>query len=330
MSSTPNVTDLIHRPRRLRQNESIRKLVRETLIRKDQLIYPLFVVEGKDIKKPIPSMPGQFQFSIDKLKAEINELKILGLNSVLLFGIPQNKDDKGLEALKDDGIVQKAIKAIKEVDSDTLVITDVCLCEYTDHGHCGPIKNNEVDNDSTLEIITKQALSHAVAGADMIAPSGMMDGMVSAIRSRLDQNGFCDTPVMSYCVKYASSFYGPFREAAECAPKFGDRRSYQMDPSNAREAITEAELDVKQGADILMVKPALAYLDVIRRIRKRFKLPLAAYNVSGEYSMVKAAAANGWINEEKVMLEILTSIKRAGADIIITYFAKDYAKLSKN
>ncbi|MHB2152940.1 porphobilinogen synthase [Calditrichota bacterium GD2] len=315
-----------YRPRRLRRNENIRRMVRETHLSVDDLIFPLFVTEGKNVKNPIHSMPGNFQWSIDLLVEEVKEVHRLGIPAIILFGIPDHKDPVGSDAMNDEGIIQRAVKAIKDAVPEMYVITDVCFCEYTDHGHCGAVVDGDVDNDSTLEMLGNQALTHARAGADMVAPSGMMDGMVGAIREALDDNGFEKIPIMSYAAKYASAFYGPFRDAAESAPQFGDRRSYQMDPSNAREALYEVDLDVNEGADIIMVKPALSYLDVIRRVRERIELPVAAYNVSGEFSMVKAAAQQGWIDEKRVTLEILTSIKRAGADLILTYHAKDAAR----
>ncbi|APF19419.1 porphobilinogen synthase [Caldithrix abyssi] len=315
-----------YRPRRLRRNENIRRMVRETHLSVDDLIFPLFVTEGKNVKNPIHSMPGNFQWSIDLLVEEVKEVHRLGIPAIILFGIPDHKDPVGSDAMNDEGIIQRAVKAIKDAVPEMYVITDVCFCEYTDHGHCGAVVDGDVDNDSTLEMLGNQVLTHARAGADMVAPSGMMDGMVGAIREALDDNGFEKIPIMSYAAKYASAFYGPFRDAAESAPQFGDRRSYQMDPSNAREALYEVDLDVNEGADIIMVKPALSYLDVIRRVRERIELPVAAYNVSGEFSMVKAAAQQGWIDEKRVTLEILTSIKRAGADLILTYHAKDAAR----
>jgi len=315
-----------YRPRRLRRNENIRRLVRETRLTVDDLIMPLFVTEGKNVRNPIGSMPGNFQLSIDLLIKEVKNLQSLGIPAIILFGIPEHKDAIGSDAMSNEGIIQRAVREIKQAVPEMYVITDVCFCEYTDHGHCGVIKNGEVDNDSTLEMLGKQVISHAKAGADMVAPSGMMDGMIGAIRNALDQDGFSQIPVMSYAAKYASAFYGPFREAAESTPQFGDRRAYQMDPPNAREAMYEVELDIEEGADIIMVKPALPYLDIIRRIRDQIHLPVAAYNVSGEFSMVKAAAQAGWIDEKKVVLEMLTSIKRAGSDIILTYFAPDVAK----
>ena len=316
-----------YRARRLRQNERLRDLVRETSLSVNDLICPLFVRPGKSVKNPIPSMPGCFQFSIENLIKESKEIYRLGIKAVLLFGIPKTKDEKGSEAYAKKGIIQEAVRSLKDAIPELIVITDVCLCEYTSHGHCGVIKENDVDNDATLELLARMALSHAEAGADMVAPSDMMDGRVGAIRKELDANGFINIPIMSYAAKYASSFYGPFREAAESAPKFGDRKTYQMDPGNALEAIREVRLDIEEGADIVMIKPALPYLDIINRIRSRFDLPIAAYNVSGEFSMVKAGAKMGWIDGEKVMMECLLSIKRAGADIIITYFAKEAARV---
>ncbi len=315
-----------YRPRRLRRNENIRRMVRETKLSVDDLIYPMFVVEGKNVRKPIASMPGNDQLSIDLLIKEVSEVHKLGIPAIILFGIPAVKDALGSDATNNDGIIQRAVKAVKDAVPGMYVITDVCFCEYTDHGHCGAITDGDVDNDTTLEMLGRQVITHGKAGADMVAPSGMMDGMIAAIREALDENGFEKMPIMSYAAKYASGFYGPFREAAESAPQFGDRRAYQMDPPNAREALYEVELDVDEGADIIMVKPALAYLDIIHRVRNEIDLPVAAYNVSGEFSMVKAAAKLGWIDEQKVAMEILTAIKRAGADLILTYFAKDAAK----
>ncbi len=315
-----------YRPRRLRRNENIRRMVRETQLSVNDFIYPLFVVEGKGVKNPIPSMPGNFQLSIDLLVEEVKEVHALGIPAIILFGIPEHKDEVGSDSMSDTGIIQRAVRAIKDAVPEMYVITDVCFCEYTSHGHCGVVIDGDVDNDSTLENLGKQVVAHAKAGADMVAPSGMMDGMVGAIREALDDNGFEKIPIMSYAAKYASAFYGPFRDAAESAPQFGDRRTYQMDPANAREALYEVDLDVEEGADIIMVKPALPYLDIIRRVRERVDLPVAAYNVSGEFSMVKAAAQLGWIDEKRVALEMLTSIKRAGADIILTYYAKDAAR----
>ena len=316
-----------YRSRRLRKNENFRRLVRETTLSVNDLVYPLFAVSGKSVKKPIHSMPGQFQLSVDYLAKEAREAFDLGIPAVLLFGIPAKKDEQGTGAFAKDGIVQQAVKRIKSEVPDMLVITDVCLCEYTSHGHCGILEKDQVQNDLTLEVLAETALSQAKAGADMVAPSAMMDGQIGAIREMLDENALEDIPIMAYSAKYASSFYGPFREAAESAPQFGDRKSYQMDPANGDEAIREISLDVTEGADIIMVKPALAYLDIIHRAKQEFDLPLAAYNVSGEYSMIKAAAQLGWLDEEKAMLESLTAIKRAGADIIITYWAKDLAKV---
>jgi porphobilinogen synthase len=318
--------ELPYRPRRLRRREPLRRLVRETHLRPDDFIYPLFVASGKNIKEPIAAMPGIHRWSVDLVAEEVKAARDVGVPAVLLFGLPEQKDDLGSEAGKRTGVVQKAIKQIKKAVPDILVITDVCLCGYTSHGHCGVVHNGEVDNDATLELLAQVALSHAEAGADIVAPSDMMDGRVLTIREALDEQGFTMTPIMSYAVKYASGFYGPFREAAESAPQFGDRRSYQMDPANVREAFREAALDVEEGADIIMVKPALPYLDVITQLRGEIDQPLAAYQVSGEYSMIKAAAANGWLDEKTVMLESLLSIKRAGADMILTYFAKEAAQ----
>jgi porphobilinogen synthase len=315
------------RPRRLRMNDTVRRMVRETSLSPDNFIYPLFVTHGKGVRKEISSMPGTFQQSIDNLVKDCEEVQNLGIPAVILFGIPEHKDEVGSEAYSDRGIVQHAIRAIKDRTPDLVVITDVCLCEYTSHGHCGIIKNGIVQNDPTLELLAKEAVSHAKAGADMVAPSDMMDGRVGAIREALDQEGFHDIPLMSYAAKYASGFYGPFREAAESTPQFGDRRSYQMDPPNSREALREVSLDIDEGADIVMVKPALPYLDIIYQIKQEFDLPVAAYNVSGEYSMVKAGAKLGWIDGDRVMMEVLMSIKRAGADMILTYHAKEAAKL---
>ncbi|RMA96062.1 porphobilinogen synthase [Hydrogenothermus marinus] len=316
----------IHRPRRLRKNENIRRLVRETKLSIDDLIYPLFIEDGKNIKTEIPSMPGIYRYSLDKLDEELKEIIDLNIPAVLLFGIPSYKDEIGSDTWNEEGIIQKAIKYIKDKYPELYVITDVCFCEYTEHGHCGVLCCNDVDNDKTLENTKKQVISHAKAGADMVAPSGMMDGVVKVIREALDSEGFVDIPIMSYSAKYASSYYGPFRDAAESAPAFGDRRTYQMDPANRREALKEVALDLEEGADIVMVKPALAYLDIISDVKNNFNVPVAAYNVSGEYSMIKAAGKLGWIDEKKVIFETLTSIKRAGADIIITYHAKEVAK----
>lgn len=315
------------RLRRLRRTESLRSLVRETQLQPSNFIYPLFLVEGEGIRKEISSMPGNFQLSVDEAVKECQEAKSLGLGGVLLFGIPQHKDEHATGAYDPHGAVQQGLRAFRREVPGLLLVTDVCNCEYTSHGHCGLIEDGDVSNDPTLEWLAKSALSHAQAGADMVAPSDMMDGRVAAIRQALDANGFEKTPIMSYAAKYASGFYGPFREAAESAPQFGDRRSYQMDPANWREALQEMELDLQEGADILMVKPAGAYLDIIARARDTFDCPIAAYQVSGEFSMIVAAARNGWIDQERVMMESLTSIKRAGANIILTYFAKDAARL---
>ena len=311
-----------YRARRLRGNQNLRRLVRETALSINNLIYPMFVVHGHNTATEISAMPGCYQYSVDTLVTAAKELATLGIPGTILFGIPASKDPLGTEAYADNGIIQQAVRAIKDTVPDLLVMTDVCLCEYTDHGHCGVIENGEVQNDPTLELLAKESLSHARAGADVIAPSDMMDGRVGVIREALDENGYENIPIMAYSAKYASAFYGPFREAAESAPQFGDRRTYQMDPPNAEEALREVALDIQEGADILMVKPALSYLDVIHRVKTEFQVPVAAYNVSGEYSMVKAAAQNGWIDEQRVALELLTSIKRAGADMILTYFAK--------
>lgn len=318
--------NLIQRPRRLRRTASIRALVRETRLSPDDFVYPLFVCEGEGVRREIGSMPGAFNLSIDELVKEVEAARAVGVRSVILFGVPDKKDAAGTQAYAEDGITQRAIRALKREVKDTLVIADNCLCEYTDHGHCGVIEDGEVLNDPTLDLLARTAVSQAEAGADIIAPSNMMDGFVVAIRDSLDEAGFEQIPIMSYAVKYASGFYGPFREAAQSAPQFGDRRGYQMDPANAREAMHEAELDYEQGADMLMVKPALPYLDIIRAARERFDLPIAAYQVSGEYAMIKAAARLGWIDEERVALETLTSIKRAGADIILTYYARELAQ----
>ncbi|NPA82518.1 MAG: porphobilinogen synthase [Epsilonproteobacteria bacterium] len=323
---------MFKRFRRLRLNEKLRELVTETVLTKNDFIYPLFVKEGEGIKKEIPSMPGVYQMSIDEILKECEELKKLGLYSIILFGIPSVKDSIGSDALCEHGIIAKTLKAIKEKHPDMFVVTDLCFCEYTDHGHCGilDLKNKTVDNDATLEILGKQAVIHAKAGADMIAPSGMMDGMITAIREALDSEGFINTPIMSYSTKFASAYYGPFRDVAESAPSFGDRRSYQMNPANRREAILESLEDELEGADILMVKPALAYLDIIRDIRENTKLPLAVYNVSGEYSMLKASAKAGVIDYDRVMMETMIGFKRAGADIIISYHAKEVAQILDN
>ncbi len=317
------------RLRRLRTTRNLRAMVRETTLHAENFIYPLFVVHGTDMYNEIPSMPDVYHQSIDRLPREVDALSELGIPAVILFGVPDHKDATGTENFADDGIVQQAIRAIKQANPDLLVVTDVCMCEYTDHGHCGIVREGNILNDETLDILGKVAVSHANAGADVVAPSGMMDGMVKAIRAALDGAGYTGVGILSYAVKYASAFYGPFRDAAQSAPAFGDRRTHQMDPANAREALREAQLDVAEGADMLMVKPALAYLDVIRRVRERFDLPVAAYNVSGEYSMVKAAAQRGWIDERSVVLETLTAMRRAGADLILTYHAKAAAQWLK-
>lgn len=319
-----------YRPRRMRRNKGLRNLIRETRLSINNLVMPLFVRPGRNIKKPISSMPGNFQLSIDNLIKEVKELDGLGIPAIILFGIPQKKDNLATQAYSKNGIIQQAVRRIKEKVPDILVITDVCLCEYTRHGHCGIIKKKkdrdyEIDNDATLKLLAKTALSHAQAGADMVAPSSMMDGQVKAIRQMLDKEGYINTAIMAYSAKFASSFYGPFREAAESPPQFGDRKSYQMDMANANEALREINLDIQEGADIVMVKPALAYLDIIRRAKEKFNVPLAAYNVSGEFAMVKAAGKAGWLNEKEIILEILTAIKRAGANIIITYHTKEAA-----
>jgi porphobilinogen synthase len=320
----------IDRPRRLRRTEALRGLVRETRLSAAGFIYPMFVCPGNKVRKEVSSMPGICQQSADQIVEECREVEALGIPGVILFGLPEKKDARGATSLAADGVVQKAIEAIRKAKLNLLVITDVCLCEYTDHGHCGVIENGEIVNDPTLAILAEQALSHARAGADVVAPSDMMDGRVGAIRAKLDAHKFENIPIISYAAKYCSGFYGPFREAAESAPKFGDRRSYQMDPANSREAMKEVELDLKEGADVIMVKPALPYLDIIRGVRDRFDIPVAAYNVSGEFSMVKAAAQNDWIEEQRVVLEILTGIQRSGAQIILTYHAKDAARWLKS
>ena len=316
----------IQRPRRLRRTAAIRSLVRETRLSKAGLIYPMFVCPGSGVRAEVASMPGIFQQSVDKFLEECREVESLGLPGILLFGLPEKKDARGSEAAAATAAVQRAIEAVRKAGLKLLVITDVCLCEYTDHGHCGVLSGETVQNDPTLELLTNAALSHARAGADIVAPSDMMDGRVGAIRHKLDENGFADVTILSYAAKYCSAFYGPFREAAQSAPKSGDRQSYQMDPANAREALREVALDIEEGADMVMVKPAMPYLDVVRRVRDTFNVPVAAYNVSGEYSMVKAAARNGWIDERRAVLEILTGIERAGADVICTYHAKDAAR----
>ncbi len=333
MTVESTTTQGFARFRRLRSSEGLRRLVRETRLTPEEFVYPLFVVHGQDVREEIPSMPGQYHLSLDLLAAEAEDLRSLGVRAVLLFGLPAEKDDEGSEAYAGDGIVQQAVRALKSADPDLTVITDVCLCEYTSHGHCGVISaggagaDSEVDNDASLELLARTAVSHARAGADLVAPSDMMDGRVAAIRAALDVANLGSTPIMAYSAKYASAFYGPFREAAESAPQFGDRRGYQMDPPNAREALREIEADIDEGADIVMVKPALPYLDVIAQARASFDLPLAAYNVSGEYAMIHAAARNGWLDGPRAVLETLTSIKRAGADIVITYHAKEAARL---
>jgi len=314
------------RHRRLRRSAGLRRLVAETRLSAADFVYPLFVAHGQGIRDEIPSMPGQFRISLDQVPHEADDLRTLGIPAVLLFGLPAMKDDEGSEAYDDGGIVQDAVRAFKEAAPELVVVTDVCLCEYTSHGHCGVIVDGDVDNDRSLELLARTALSHARAGADIVAPSDMMDGRVAAIRETLDDAGYVSTPIMAYSAKYASAFYGPFREAADSTPQFGDRRGYQMDPPNAREALREIAADIDEGADVVMVKPALAYLDVIAQARREFDLPLAAYNVSGEYAMVRAAGAAGWIDERRVTMEILTAIKRAGADIIITYHAKEAAR----
>ena len=316
----------IKRLRRLRYNPTVRDLVRETILTKNDLIYPLFVVPGEKIKNEIRSMPGVFQMSIDVLVEECKEVEKLGIPAVILFGIPDHKDEVGSGAYDPNGIIQQAVRAIKKAVKKLLVITDVCLCEYTSHGHCGVLNGEKILNDETVELLVKESISHAEAGADIIAPSDMMDGRIGAIRKALDEKGFIEIPILSYAVKYSSGFYGPFRDAAESAPAFGDRRSHQMDIANGSEALREAESDIEEGADIIMVKPAGAYLDIIWRVKEKFGMPTAAYQVSGEYAMIKAAGRNNWIDEERVMIESLTAIKRAGADMILTYFAKDIAK----
>ena len=315
-----------YRPRRLRQTEGLRRMIRETSLSVNDLILPLFAIDGKDIRNPIPSMPGHFQLSVDNLLETAKEAYELGIPAIVLFGIPEKKDPLGTRAYAQDGIVQKAIRAVKDNLPELVVISDVCLCQYTDHGHCGVVDGDTIDNDASLDLIARTALSHAQAGADMVAPSDMMDGRVGEIREILDENNFSRIPIMSYAAKYCSAYYGPFRSAADSAPQFGDRRTYQMDPANALEAIREVTMDIEEGADIIMVKPALAYLDIICRVREEIDLPVAAYNVSGEFSMVKAAEKMGWIDGSKVMMETLTAIKRAGADMILTYFAIEAAQ----
>jgi porphobilinogen synthase len=315
-----------HRPRRLRRTEPLRGLVRETRLTVASMIYPMFVCPGSKVRQEVSSMPGVFQQSSDQIAEECREVAGLGIPGIMLFGLPESKDPRGSSSLSPQGVIQRAIEAIRKANLNLIVITDVCLCEYTDHGHCGVIENGDIANDATLPILAEQALSHARAGADIVAPSDMMDGRVAAIRAKLDDHKFENIAILSYAAKYCSGFYGPFREAADSAPQFGDRRSYQMDPANAREALKEVALDLQEGADMVIVKPALAYLDIIRRVRDAFDVPVAAYNVSGEYSMVKAAARNGWLEERRVAIEILTAIQRAGADITLTYFAKDVAR----
>ncbi|HEV8616664.1 MAG TPA: porphobilinogen synthase [Methylomirabilota bacterium] len=317
----------IFRPRRLREKPLLRALIRETRLAVDDLVYPLFVTHGRGVREPITSMPGQARLSVDELVKETKDAAGMGIPAVLLFGLPAHKDPRGSEAYADDGIIQQAVRAVKDSVPDLLVITDVCLCEYTSHGHCGVVEGGSVRNDATLELLARTALSHVEAGADVIAPSDMMDGRVGAIREALDEGGYTEAPIMAYSAKYASVFYGPFREAADSTPQFGDRRSYQMDPANGQEAMREIALDLDEGADIVMVKPALPYLDIISRARTEFGVPLAAYSVSGEYAMIKAAGAMGWLDEERAMMEAMISIRRAGADIVITYFAKDVARV---
>ena len=311
--------------RRLRRTEGLRRMVRETVINPDDFIYPMFITAGTNVRREVPSMPGVFQVSVDQLPREMHELQSLGLSSVLLFGIPDHKDEIGSSGYAENGIIQQAVRAIKEIDDQIVVVTDVCNCEYTSHGHCGIMNGEEILNDETLDLLVKSAISHAAAGADVVAPSDMMDGRVGAIRQGLDQNGFINTPILSYAAKYASAFYGPFRDAAESVPSFGDRRSHQMDPANRREAFLEIEADLDEGADGIIIKPAMTYLDVVSGARERYDVPIAAYNVSGEYAMIKAAARNGWIDEQRVILETMTSIKRAGANLIISYHAKEVA-----
>jgi len=317
----------LYRPRRLRESPLLRKMVRETRLRVDDFVYPLFAVHGRGVRAPIASMPGQYRLSVDELLRECKDAASMGIPDVLLFGLPVDKDPRGSEAYAEDGIIQQAVRAVKETIPDLLVVTDVCLCEYTSHGHCGVVEEGRVKNDPTLDLLARTAVSHVEAGADMVAPSDMMDGRVAAIREALDENGNQETPIMAYSAKYASAFYGPFREAADSTPQFGDRRSYQMDPANSVEAMREVALDVDEGADIVMVKPALPYLDIIAKVKSEFGLPVAAYSVSGEYAMLRAAGQLGWLDEEAAMMEALTGIRRAGADIIITYFAKEAARI---
>ena len=316
-----------YRPRRFRRTENLRRLVRETNLTVENLVYPLFVMPGEGVKNPVQSMPGVHQFSVDRLLGEVKTVVQLNIPAVLLFGLPEQKDDRGSEAYSQTGVVQEATRVIKDKYPDLVVITDVCLCEYTSHGHCGILRGQEVENDATLDVLARVAVSHARAGADVVAPSDMMDRRVQRIRAALDEDGFAQTGILAYSAKYCSAFYGPFREAADSAPKFGDRRAYQMDAANSDEAIREVALDIGEGADIVMVKPALSYLDIIRRVKEEFNWPVAAYNVSGEYAMIKAAAAHGWVDEKRAMMEVLVSIRRAGADFILTYFAKEAAQL---
>jgi len=315
----------VHRMRRMRRTEGLRSLVRETRLSVENLIYPMFAIPGSDKVEPVPSLPGTFRYSIDRIGDEARRASELGIKAILLFGVPEQKDEEGSEAYSPAGTVQRAVRAIKRAAPELVVITDVCLCQYTDHGHCGIYELGSVQNDATLEVLARVAVSHAQSGADMVAPSDMMDGRVGTIRRALDEEGFEEVGIMAYSAKYASSFYGPFREAAGSAPKEGDRKGYQMDPANAEEALREVALDIEEGADVVMVKPALAYLDVIRRVKEAFQMPVAAYNVSGEVAMIKAAAANGWLDEKAAAIECLTAIRRAGADMVITYFAKDVA-----
>ena len=320
----------LHRPRRLREQSGFREMFCETTLRLKDLIYPMFVIHGRKVKIPVASMPGVYQFSVDQLIKEIRELMELGIRSVILFGIPETKDALGSSGYQPHGVVQEAVNVLKNMYPGLMIITDVCLCEYTDHGHCGVVDNGHILNDPTLELLAKMAVSHAEAGADMVAPSDMMDGRIAIIRKALDQSGFSNLPIMAYSAKYASGYYGPFREAAGSAPQFGDRRSYQMHPPNSDEALREVALDIEEGADVVMVKPALPYLDIIRRVKDTFNCPIAAYNVSGEYSMIKAAAERGWLDEQRVVWESLTGIKRAGADVILTYFAPQVAQWIKD
>jgi porphobilinogen synthase len=317
----------VFRPRRLREKALLRTMVRETRLDLQDLVYPMFAIHGRGIREPIGSMPGQSRLTVDELVKDVKDIAGMGIPAVILFGLPEEKDPRGSEAYADDGIVQRAVRAVKDTVPDLLVITDVCLCQYTSHGHCGVVEHGSVKNDATLELLARVAVSHAEAGADMVAPSDMMDGRVGAIREALDDANYLETPIMAYSAKYASAFYGPFREAADSSPQFGDRRSYQMDPANALEAMREIALDIDEGADLVMVKPALAYLDIISRAKSEFGLPVAAYSVSGEYAMIKAAGKLGWLDEERAMLEAMTAIRRAGADIVITYFAKDVARV---